>query len=175
MTDKEIQEGNVLISNFMGDVTGDPAEWVTTDKRFVDKLKYHSSWKWLMPVVEKIEGLGYFVSINGNDCLITDERRSLIAHTQRFETKIQTVLKAVTSFIEWHEDRRLEDMPEYVKESESIENDSIIYVYKVKEHFTHGGGCCLCDGNINYCYLQPATKKEYEDYLSQSKTKEVSK
>lgn len=102
MTDKEIQEGNVLISNFMGDVTGDPAEWVTTDKRFVDKLKYHSSWEWLMPVVEKIEGLGYFVSINGNNCLITDERRSLIAHTQRFETKIQTVLQAVTIFIKWY-------------------------------------------------------------------------
>jgi len=33
-------------------------------------LKYHTSWDWLMPVMEKIESLGYEVQIRNTDCII---------------------------------------------------------------------------------------------------------
>ena len=39
---------NRLIAEFMG-AEGHP----------LDQMKYHTSWDWLMPVIEKIETLGY--------------------------------------------------------------------------------------------------------------------
>ena len=36
-------------------------------------LKYHSSWDWLMPVVEKIESLNHPVYINSNNCVIYEK------------------------------------------------------------------------------------------------------
>jgi hypothetical protein len=71
----------------------------------------------------------------------------------------------------WWEERKPEEMPKYVRESEGTEHGSIVYFHKVTEHFTHGGGCCLCDaggGNIHYCYLQPATETEYLDYVKET-------
>ena len=75
MTDKEIIEGNKLIAEFMGlnyeDVVKDI--WYNYQQlgyrnsdfmNFPENYKfYHSSWDWLMPVVEKIKNtmcLGYF-------------------------------------------------------------------------------------------------------------------
>jgi hypothetical protein len=59
MEQKEILEGNVKIAKFMGwDEENDkyptnvPGEiW---GKFFDNKILYHSDWRWLMPVVEKI-------------------------------------------------------------------------------------------------------------------------
>lgn len=57
MLEQEILEGNKLIAEFM---TGKSKK----SKVFFDlnccanDLKYHSSWEWLMPVVEKIEMMG---------------------------------------------------------------------------------------------------------------------
>lgn len=65
MTEQEIIEGNKLIAEFMGDyrakykVSND----YTLANAMLKTLKYHSSWDWLMPVVEKIKDvmtLGYF-------------------------------------------------------------------------------------------------------------------
>jgi len=36
----------------------------------LNDLEYHTSWDWLMPVVEKIESLGYEVQIRNTDCII---------------------------------------------------------------------------------------------------------
>lgn len=44
-------ENNKLIAEFMGAV-GSPMYKP-------NEMKYHSSWDWLMPVIEKIEHLGY--------------------------------------------------------------------------------------------------------------------
>jgi hypothetical protein len=55
MESKEIETGNKLIAEFMGDtktVYGYPA-----NKLREDMICYHSSWDWLMPVVEKIPKL----------------------------------------------------------------------------------------------------------------------
>jgi len=36
----------------------------------IKSINYHTSWDWLMPVVEKIESLGYEVQIRNTDCII---------------------------------------------------------------------------------------------------------
>lgn len=64
MNEKEIQENNVTIAKFMGAVKskmdGDsrylrfPEPIGKTYAFYPKDLKYHSSWDWIMPVVEKI-------------------------------------------------------------------------------------------------------------------------
>ncbi len=76
------QENNKLIAEFMG------LEYSPKDKRWDDwftkegtrvtfgsriPLQYHTSWDWLMPVVERIESLGYDVIIRKDSCEIIGE------------------------------------------------------------------------------------------------------
>lgn len=50
-----MEKNNKLIAEFMG------VDQVDIDYAFNEhgQLKYHLSWDWLMPVIEKIESLGY--------------------------------------------------------------------------------------------------------------------
>ncbi len=71
----------------------------------VYELKYHTSWDWLMPVVEKIELIGYsveknFQRIDGDfQCLITKGNDILF---QEFAVKsIEAMHYVVVEFIEW--------------------------------------------------------------------------
>jgi hypothetical protein len=109
MTEKEINEGNKLIAEFMGfrvfdkryprnhGIGAPEAEWRDC---IVQKTKYHSSWDWLMPVVEKIEGLensdDYEVDIFSNCCDIGGIIEAV------GKTKIDATYKAITQFIQWY-------------------------------------------------------------------------
>ena len=86
----------------------------------VHQFKYHKSWDWLMPVVEKIESLydehhGYFgVHISSNSCSIQGTNLHLSINNPEygsvytsdpnavFETKIESTYYAVTQFIKWY-------------------------------------------------------------------------
>ncbi len=59
-TEKEIQEGNKLIAEFMGYeieqkyfITDISIARKNGEQYFASKLKYHSSWDWLMPAAKK--------------------------------------------------------------------------------------------------------------------------
>lgn len=62
--------------------------------------KFHTSWDWLMPVVEKVEGLGYNVLIKGNSCTIYNR----VYNVERVigKTKIQAVYNHIIQFIQWY-------------------------------------------------------------------------
>ena len=72
---------------------------------FIDELKYHEDWNWLMVVVEKIESLqnenGYIaqVNISSNYCEII-LNNSIIEVEEK--TKIEAVYNAVIEFIKWY-------------------------------------------------------------------------
>lgn len=91
MTREEILEGNKLIAEFIGlyeehryiniesgnfckresDSTYlEPTTVRTNGKNQYVSLKYHFSWDWLIPVVEKIELLGYTTSFKTQYCRI---------------------------------------------------------------------------------------------------------
>lgn len=80
MSNKEILEGNRLIADFMGvKITGTKYgcnhQLVTCAYPNYSNLKYHSSWDWLMPVVERIENLEsgkWYIHIQGNTIDIED-------------------------------------------------------------------------------------------------------
>lgn len=104
---EEVIEGNKLIARFMGEVTTETAEWISTTKRLVSELAYHSSWDWLMPVVEKINAMDnreYDVIIWRSDCHINNREQVLIESSilRGNMTLIETVWGCIVEFIKWY-------------------------------------------------------------------------
>ena len=65
--------------------------------------KFHTSWDWLMPVIENIESLGYEVQIRNTDCIIfqlldTIKYKPIVDISSRNGKKDSTY-KAVIEFI----------------------------------------------------------------------------
>tara|TARA_R110000868_G_C10667438_1_gene746302 strand:- start:63 stop:440 length:378 start_codon:yes stop_codon:yes gene_type:complete len=121
MTTNEILEGNKLIAEFMGaknvkDMYGllgwlyekTPNIHSTHSLHYSDEnLEYHSSWDWLMPVVEKINTIDnyeYDVIIWRSDCHINN-KVEIIFEGSRFKketTLISVVWNCVVLFIQWY-------------------------------------------------------------------------
>lgn len=114
---------NELIAEFMGipqmhDYKGVMWDIQRTGKQIFgvrpDELRYHSSWDWLMPVVEKIESLQFKVDIYFCGCSITDRGGQNttwpdgkpICHGLG-DSKIEGAYQAVVEFIKWHNHKTL--------------------------------------------------------------------
>ena len=74
-----------------------------------DKLAYHSSWDWLMPVVEKIETFNHAVTITQNICTIracimgdSTVRAHQTGNYKTPDTKLYNTWLAVVEFIKWY-------------------------------------------------------------------------
>ena len=122
---KTIEEGNKLIAEFMGgkknnisDIYYLPEfghyfnsygqiEW--SDCFRLNELKYHTSWDWLMPVVEKIESFDHIsVDMTKGYCRVFKcynfEDRYRHGNQLAFSSdtpKIQAVWSACVEFIDW--------------------------------------------------------------------------
>lgn len=115
---KELVEGNKLIAEFMGyeyfndhKLNGIKGVLKKEGKlslhaNIIDKsfcTKYHSSWDWLMPVVEKIEHNITPVEILDTQCrigrTIYNKEEILVSSD---ESKIESVWQAVVQFIQWY-------------------------------------------------------------------------
>ena len=136
MSKEEIIKNNKLIAEFM--------EGVYTSKLFVidrgyiwlpnhnmtkiENIKYHKSWDWLTPVVEKIESLeteqdgNFQVHISSNSCSI--QGTNLWKSVQNlskygpvymsdpnaiFETKLESTYYNVVEFIKWWNNNKIND------------------------------------------------------------------
>lgn len=108
MTNKEIFEGNKLIAEFMQwrystSFAGLlPNHWVKdngeTATDYIDtSLKFHSSWDWLMPVVEKCIYMN--VPVSSND---EGEKLSINIQRQLSYAKIEPTYISVVEFIKWY-------------------------------------------------------------------------
>ncbi len=116
MNEQEILEGNKLIAEFMGFVK-DGFLWKHRDVKLskyypknifegdnTNSFKFHSSWDWLMPVVEKLECLEncrfQFEIYTGPRCFIYDNSHDLIEGDS--DTKLQAVYESIVEFIKWY-------------------------------------------------------------------------
>lgn len=74
------------------------------DRKTCFNLQYHSSWDWLMPVVEKIESLGFCVYIQNDACWIKPGRPRLKYSDSELsnEGKKEAVFKICFRFIQWY-------------------------------------------------------------------------
>lgn len=123
MENKEIIEGNKLIAEFDNriklkkcKVNGfypDGYEYIgflPTDignTRGINDLKYHTSWDWIMPVVEKIEDYGYIVYIKQEICYIRNKTNSIknLVYMCHYP-KITAVFMVVVEFIKWYNENK---------------------------------------------------------------------
>ena len=110
---KNTIENNELIAEFMG--LSEPyylpqygnirpnGEW--KDEFNINQLKYNSSWDWLMPVVEKIETLGFWIRMDYGDVFVVDDDSNIIIENPMHEdgyTKLSLVYQVVVEFITWY-------------------------------------------------------------------------
>ena len=133
MKQEEIIEGNILIAKFDGWILGETEyycagvperhpRWIKDKEELLTSdLLYHSSWDWLMPIVEKIESIysdhhGYFgVYINSNSCSIYGTNLHLVIEPDSnygdvylsdpnaiFNSKIESTWYNIVEFIKWY-------------------------------------------------------------------------
>ena len=96
-----MEDSNILIAEFMGYVFVNGVYESPKDEFHIDEMLYHTSWDWLMPVVEKIENIAidedvfYDVLMHGLECSI--------GHVCNVgQTKMEAVYKSVLEFIKQH-------------------------------------------------------------------------
>jgi len=127
MKESKILEGNKLIAEFMG--WGNVVDYISEievyhraspscSSMFIKfpvllyNFKYNESWDWLMPVVEKIESLGYALKIIQNNCFIYGS--TMGDHTEYFknvgygESKLESTWLTVVEFIKWYNEQTKE-------------------------------------------------------------------
>ena len=110
-----MKDSNVLIAEFMGVVFHDDEnQYYNTDGLHIgNSLPYHTSWDWLMPVVEKIESFEddhrcckYNVNIQQSWVEVIDNENSdeivAVESSGTLLTKKEVVHLAVVEFIKWY-------------------------------------------------------------------------
>jgi hypothetical protein len=113
MTNEQIIEGNKLIAEFMGWVWSDafrgllPDHWIDENggcEGLKTELEFHSSWDELMPVVEKIEDMGYTFKICRRRIEIDKdgEHPPYPFIYSKLDTKIESAWVGCIEFIKWH-------------------------------------------------------------------------
>lgn len=114
MKQQSVIEGNRAIAEFMEletctdpDHVNDKCYAVPYAKGYhrAKQLQYHSSWDWLMPVVEKIEKLSgdeqFQVQIIIGDCYISTNNSGIYFQVVG-NKKIDSVWQAIIQFIQWY-------------------------------------------------------------------------
>ncbi|MGM0589029.1 MAG: hypothetical protein ACQETE_11470 [Bacteroidota bacterium] len=99
---QKLRDGTELISNFMGStikIDQDDVKDIPLAFLKPEDMKFHLAWKWLMPVVLKIEEeLGYQVVIDGNQCTITTDDGTTFEHNS--DTKMEAIWRTVVACLE---------------------------------------------------------------------------
>ncbi|WP_441000004.1 hypothetical protein [Fodinibius sp. SL11] len=104
MTQEEINNGNRLIEDLMGStikIEQDDVKDIPLAFLQLEDMKFHLAWKWLMPVVIKIEDdLGYSVLIKDKACMVVvDDDTTFEAES---DTKMEAVWRAIVEFLDWN-------------------------------------------------------------------------
>lgn len=100
---------NELIAQFMGF----RLDGVEYEHRFahhpdkgamlINRMKYHESWDWLMPVVEKIDRLGFSVTIRRTRTIIETVLTGRIVESIHPDySMLNVTYQAVIEFIKWY-------------------------------------------------------------------------
>lgn len=98
METNKILEGNKILAEFMGGKLDSPDSkhyYFIERGRYESKLFYHSSWDWLMPVVEKIL----------NICQENDEMEKYYTITDAIPD-IESVWLACVEFVKWYNEQK---------------------------------------------------------------------
>lgn len=79
---------------------------ISLDIDIYKQCKFDTDWNWLMSVVEKIESLGYTVTIAGVMCKVTkvlDIENSIVSYVLGDKSrKLELVYITIVDFIKWY-------------------------------------------------------------------------
>lgn len=107
MTHEEINNGNRLIEDLMGStikINQDDVKDIPLAFLQLEDMKFHLAWKWLMPVVIKIEDdLGYSVLIKDKACMVVVDDDTTFE--SEADTKMEAVWRAIVDFLDWHKNK----------------------------------------------------------------------
>lgn len=93
---------NKLIAEFMGyEVKHGKCYSPKYNDGTIAPMQFDRSWDWLMPVVEKIESLGYWVNRNDGDITISN-KSDMVVITPMSSGGIDMMYKSVVEFINEH-------------------------------------------------------------------------
>lgn len=92
----------------------------------VEDMQYHTSWDWLMPVVEKIEDIdeiNVFIESNGTQIYDWRKKTDIVNNIAdiSFVHKIEHVYDAVVKFTKWYNLKQSLPLSEILSRSEEIE------------------------------------------------------
>ncbi len=109
MDQQILDNNNKLIAEFDGikipKQTHNELNWIIYDGVF-QPMQYDYSWNWLMPVVEKIEALGYTVNIFSNMVHIYSDKHQIPLSIDTTFNKLRATYQAVVEFINWYNKQR---------------------------------------------------------------------
>jgi hypothetical protein len=144
--EKYIRKGNHHIAVFMQDFydTGlEPSYYIRKNKEYkIEDAKYHSSWEWLMEVVEKIESLDFKVQLDKYSCQIykryCDFPDNFIIDADFKESRLENAFDGISAFCEWWEENgkvqpALEKYDELQKEVDEFIDQWLIEKVSFKE------------------------------------------
>ena len=100
-------EEDVLIAEFMNHLQHGNLVVIDNIPVHIENAKYHSSWDWLMLVVEKIESLGFTVFMLPHCIYIQSKKEGVIVapkYTDIEGSKIESTYVAVVEFIKWRKE-----------------------------------------------------------------------
>lgn len=105
-------DNNRIIAGFMGfEISPVNDKYVKHPKldKFMELSTLHYDWSWneLMPVIDKIESLGFTVYITTSQCQIFDRRKeswpeNFIIDADFEQDRLKNTYGAVLAFIEWY-------------------------------------------------------------------------
>ena len=112
----EIENMNHQIAVFMDDYydTGlEPAYYIRNNSVYsLNDAQYHSSWDWLMTVVDKIEDLGFRVYITQYSCQIYQVDKtfpdSFIIDADFKLTRLENAIDGIAAFAEWWNNKAIQ-------------------------------------------------------------------
>jgi hypothetical protein len=144
--DEYTRKGNHHIAVFMEDFydTGlEPSYYIRKNKEYkIEEAQYHSSWEWLMEVLEKIETLDFRVSLSKYSCqiykLYCDFPDNFIIDADFKEDRLENAFDGISSFCEWWETKgstqpALEKYSELQKEVDEFIDMWVIEKVRYKE------------------------------------------
>lgn len=112
--DTYTRKQNHHIAVFMEDFydTGlEPSYYIRKNKEYkIEEAQYHSSWDWLMTVVEKIEELGFRVYLDKYSCQIyrkdLEFPNNFIIDADFQEDRLANAFDGISAFAEWWNHKR---------------------------------------------------------------------
>ena len=122
LTKEEILEGNKLIAEFIGDYfdTGlEPSYYIRYNQEYkLEDSQFHSSWDWIMPVVDKINAMGkaYSFAIFKTYVSLTVEKGGKVFKDFSFayseyitaeQTGKEAAFKLLVKFVKWENENLL--------------------------------------------------------------------